>query len=205
MVNFKKIGMISLLVGGVVFISGCGQTNTAAHNNTNKNGLPRGNNASSTEKMFNAGAKATLADLVVGKKVTVVGTANSDGTVSAKRIMIGEPGGFMMRGATSTTSTGENFRFNNSNQPPPASSGQFNGQNRGQMGMGGQRPNGGGRAMGGNGMVRGEIISKDETSLVIKNQDGGSKIVFYSDKTEVSIFQPPTSTPPAPTTSPEKI
>jgi hypothetical protein len=57
--------------------------------------------------------------------------------------------------------------------------------------------------MGGSGLVSGEIISKDEMSLVIKNQDGGSKIIFYSDKTELFIFQTPTSAPPStpPTTT----
>ncbi len=212
MIDLKKFGIASLLVGGVIFISGCGQANTIPQNGgANKNNFPRSNSASSTEKFFNMGTKATLADLVVGKKITVMGTTNSDGTVSAKRIMIGEPGGFMMRGATSTTSTGENFRpgnlpndaVNNPGQQPVSNGGQFNGQNRGQMGAGGQRPNGG-RMMGGNGMVSGEIISKDDTSLVIKNQAGGSKIVFYSDKTEIFLFQPPTSTPATPTTTLEK-
>jgi hypothetical protein len=34
--------------------------------------------------------------------------------------------------------------------------------------------------------LNGEVISKDEQSLTLKMPDGGSKIVFFSDSTEIS-------------------
>ena len=38
----------------------------------------------------------------------------------------------------------------------------------------------------GNGMIAGEIISKDDKTITLKDRAGGSKIVFFSDKTAIA-------------------
>lgn len=41
-------------------------------------------------------------------------------------------------------------------------------------------------ARNGAGILSGEIISKDDKSIIIKLRDGGSKIVFFTDNTNIS-------------------
>ena len=60
--------------------------------------------------------------------------------------------------------------------------------NRGGQFMVGSNNNGNQKNIRGNlgGMINGEIISKDDTGITVKQRDGGSRIIFISEKTLIT-------------------
>lgn len=206
----RKIFFLSAcLLGAVLFTAGC----AVKQNTENTNGeqaLNQNNgfqNASGTPKM-NFGTEINFSELAVGKMVTVFGTTNSDGTISATRIMLGEMPMMQMGSASNTpkkftkttvddsSSGGGSVQGSAGGGMQPPSGGQF---------MGGERPdtrNASGdedetktqqrTRPSGESTIVGEIMSIDASSLTLKVKDGGSKIVYYTTNTKAYLA--PTST-----------
>ena len=188
----KQYYLISALAILCLFVTGCGTIPTKKQMDQGEIDSVNGRMAnfnSSTDHFLNNSVTSTINDLLVGKKVMVMGVTNSDGTITASQILLGE----------FTTSS---FGFNGNVRP--SSTSQFKNQigetstlNRGNFN--GQRPNATGDAGSGKmrarttGMTRinGEILKIDSTSLVVKIVDGGSKIVFYTTNTKINTLKVP--------------
>ncbi len=76
---------------------------------------------------------------------------------------------------------GMKYQANKTTKERQSTAQQFG--NRMNGGTAGKNP--GGRVGGAN-MVGGEIIAKDDKSITVKLKDGGSKIIFFSDSTEIT-------------------
>lgn len=148
-----------------------------------------------------------MSELAVGKMVTIFGASNSDGTISAARIILGEMP--IMPDAASgtpkkfTRTTVDNSVGGGEGVQPPGD-GEFRFRERPDMANASgdaaqtqQRT----RPMG-ESIIVGEILSIDENSLTLKIKDGGSKIVYFTANTKAYLA--PTSTPtmtPPPTST----
>ncbi|MBU4332336.1 hypothetical protein KKD19_05810 [Patescibacteria group bacterium] len=160
-------------------------------------------------------SEANLSALEIGLKVSIMGAENSDGSIAANQIMIGdsetnfgELGGNMQFGGRNASNTNlENSAGNQPSQPPQNFEGQrgnfeqfqnmteeertkLREEMTAQRGGAGMRPNSATGATrmnrgGGTARLNGEIIDKDDVSITLKLEDGGSKLVFYSDATKI--------------------
>lgn len=194
----------------LIFASGCSKNSQAGKNNfTDKNfGSP-----SSTER-FNLSnfTTSTIAELKMGDKIVVTGVGNSDGSINATRIMVGD----LPRGNGDFNTSTRSFHKNNINQnqtnnqpemgdnmeppqndgsnqmPPSDASGQGNFSEGGRPNFQGDSNRSGRQASGAmrDSMIIGEILSKSDNNLVVKMVDGGSKIIFFSSETKILKFNP---------------
>ncbi|MFA7654011.1 MAG: hypothetical protein WCX97_03145 [Candidatus Magasanikbacteria bacterium] len=197
----RKILTLVMLGAGILLLgAGCGAKNQGdlpgKGNGFEKNQGARGNGQFDNGFRGMNFATGTVANLTVGVKVTATGASNSDGSLSATRIMVGDMPMMNFRSSTPPSTT--------PSVNTPAGNGNQNVQRQGNRNSG-QAVNWGGAQTGGNAQMpnranlqnsaRGEIISISAGSFVVKLSDGGSRMVFYSPSTEIMIFQPLASTP----------
>ncbi|MDD2758364.1 MAG: hypothetical protein PHD72_03265 [Patescibacteria group bacterium] len=198
----RRYIIIFLIFSAVALVA----TGCAVENSKNQNGNfpPRQNNgdrSSSSTGRVNFGTPTSIEYLAVGKKITIMGTTNADGTVSALNIMLGEMPIFGQEFRSSSgrfaSSTMPNAQEAPQNfQPTSGDTGQWQRRDGGDRLDGRAGPPSDGQRINrsaGQTRISGEILEIDKFGLVLKLADGGSKIVFYSDKT--GVFNMPTSTP----------
>lgn len=193
---FKNFLPIISLLFLTLLIAGCGvstKKNTPiAGNGQNNSGEVRGQMADNLQPVSSS-------ELIIGKKITVMGDTNSDGSVTAKQIILGD---FMPRFASGTppqmgTGAGDSVRPIERNNAGVGSGANRQRNQAGNFQAGAEMPRAN-RQTGGR--VSGEILKLENNNLVLKLADGGTKIVFYSVSTQIFILkdQPatPSSTPP---------
>jgi pectate lyase len=81
-----------------------------------------------------------------------------------------------MKYAQSNSSAGRQGGFANLSPEERQARLQQFGQASGSRGM---------RTMGGSGSTAGEVLAKDDKSIIVKLRDGGSKIIFFAENTSV--------------------
>lgn len=135
-------------------------------------------------------------ELIVGEQIVVIGTINQDGSLTADVIRIGISGeGF--QNFLNRESAGNEIADNNDvnfeefrNLSPDERRTRFE-ELQAAGGFSGVSPGGfigRGAVQHDSGFARGEIIDKDEISITVKLTDGGSKLIFYSDETQILEF-----------------
>ena len=189
--------MVLALGAGVLLIgAGCGAKNNAA---VDKEWNGPGNRFAG-ENQINGGfrgmnfATGTVADLIIGKQVTVLGESAGDGSVSAERIMLGDFLAFGNRTGTAAIVSGTPGSGQNGNGSVGRRNweGERAGGQAGSNGMGGRA--GMARAVGQNAW-HGEILNLAADNFILKMGDGGSKIIFYSSSTLIMIATKPLAPP----------
>ncbi len=164
------------------------------------------------QKVFFAENFVTMSkdDLAIGDNVMVMGAENSDGSVVATNVLIGDETQLeavmsKMRkntnGSDIASGDANNTRQYNA-QMPSVSGGnrpdfqnmtdeereqmrsQWSSANGGNVG-GRQKTSGRTARGGGQARISGEVLSKDDTGITLKLSSGGSKLIFFSNDTKI--------------------
>jgi len=199
--------IVIMLVGGAVLFLLVGNSDKKFQNSaltaTGENQLDQG-------RLFANAIEVALGDLKIGDLITVIGTANDDGSVTAQSMFIGDvsfdPEQFRGDGLTSTDQGDQVAGLENRQLPEGFNPQEFQNltpeerQARFQkLQVSGELPNrsfaGSSQSSGlGATVILGKILAVDEAIITVEIPEGGSKLVIYSSGTPVSKVVDSTST-----------
>lgn len=199
----KNYFIIIFLTLVILIISGCSNADQKIRDNqeNEEQNLEQKVGDDKISEFEDRFVEASISDLVVGEKVLVMGVENVDKSILASRIIIGGED-IDFKEMVGSRSSGEAIgqREIDHDEMPPA---DFQGQSpnfedfsemsdeekeefrekmmQGREGM--DRTNGSVASSSAT-RLNGEILSQDETGLTLKLEEGGSRIVFFSESIE---------------------
>ena len=216
--NIRQVLLGLSVLCALVLISGCASKNSQTQTNQQTNGQnqeqPPGTGNGQWLTQNENFTQANLNDLEIGQTILAMGTENSDGSVSVSQIIIGydEINFENMVGARHPLTNDNSGEQNGEEQTAPPAAG-FGGQRpdfeqmqnmseeertammekmRAQRGTSGAGQPGNRGSMA---RLAGEIINKDESTITLKLEEGGSKLIFFSEDTNVNLVKPTEDSP----------
>lgn len=206
----KYIFLLALIFSFALVGAGC-QKNDTAKNGSASNQRATGAVGQASFMNNDILEDSSVDKLVLGEKISVMGTANGDGSITAQTIIIGDfskmqmavkkpenlPEGVEM--PADTKGTRISFDGASGERPDVSQFQNMTDEERQKMRdqIGGARVGGGTTGGTGQGMraggfagaggrnANGEIIDVDESTITLKLADGGSSLIFYSSETAV--------------------
>ncbi|MDZ7611210.1 MAG: hypothetical protein U5L10_00405 [Candidatus Moranbacteria bacterium] len=182
-INPANIAIIALLIAGCSFLfAGCSKENGQSGNEGENRNQEQPAEDNQLSKWEENSKQAGLSDLEIGRQVLVMGTKNSDGSIGANQIIIGNnESDFKNISGSLMKDGGENEgQLKNKSEMSEEEKAKFREEKRAEKEASGESVKSGDTAR-----ASGEIVDKDESTIILKVEGDGSKLIFYSDETKV--------------------
>ena len=199
----KNYILFSILLSSLLFITACSKNNTgnSKQSNDDSGNINSQDSQDPEENNWQENfEEITLADLQAGQKVMIMGTANTDGSLIAESIILGKAGEDFGVFGPADRAFLDGVKENEQVPDSAVSQPNFAGQDRPDFAnmtdeereamrekmMANSPGAGAGRTVSNSALrIAGEILAIDESSLTVKIDEGGSKLVFFSGETRI--------------------